>query len=297
MKKLGIVALAFAASIGLSAAAGEIDERRPADRDVVVSVENIAGKVIVTGWNRDEIEIRGILGEGTSGLEITGDRSEWNIEVDIDDWYEDRDEDWNDVDVDVEVEIKEDGKRRYKGRRHHHERTRSHSRHIEGTDLEIRIPRGASLEIETVSAEISIDGVEGDLEIESVSGEVRLRGAPRSVDVEVVSGNVDFVSSGVLEEGDFETVIGTVDVEADLARGGDFDFETVSGTITLRIDSGTSATFDIESFSGSIRNELGPEPRKTSQYLPSQELRFTLGGGGAHVSMESISGSLRIVRR
>lgn len=55
-----------------------------------------------------------------------------------------------------------------------------------------------------------------------------------------------------------------------------------------------NADFQIETFSGSINNDIGPAARRTDKYSPGKELRFTNGSGGARVSIESFSGSVKI---
>ena len=81
---------------------------------------------------------------------------------------------------------------------------------------------------------------------------------------------------------------------ANFQARGSFDFETVSGTIELRVPAGLAADFDAETFSGKITNELGPAPKRSGQILPSQELSFSTGSGGARISLQSFSGAIRI---
>jgi hypothetical protein len=68
----------------------------------------------------------------------------------------------------------------------------------------------------------------------------------------------------------------------------------MSGKIELAVASDINADFHIETYSGSIDNEIGPPPRKTDEYGPGRELRFTAGAGGARVSVESFSGSVKL---
>ncbi len=90
---------------------------------------------------------------------------------------------------------------------------------------------------------------------------------------------------------------GTIRARADFQPRGRFEFETVSGNIELRVPAGTSVDFELETFSGVIKNEVtGDEPRRTDPPLPSQELSFSIGSGGARISATSFSGAVRILK-
>jgi DUF4097 and DUF4098 domain-containing protein YvlB len=261
-----------------------------------VEIDNLAGSVKITGWDRQEIRVTGVLGDDTEGLDFSGGGDSVSIEVEIPDSY---------------------------GRR---------QRDLD-SDLEIWVPVGSSLDVETVSAEIRVSGVNGSLELESVSGEVTVDGAPSSADVETVSGNIEVSGSqtrvmaesvsgkieltGVAERVDAATVSGSIEVRAgDIGRG---SFEAVSGSVrfsgalspgarlsadshsgnvVLDLPAGTSARFQVETFSGNINNDFGGgEAERTSRYAPGKRLDFTLGSGDAQVRIETFSGSVTLRRQ
>jgi DUF4097 and DUF4098 domain-containing protein YvlB len=177
----------------------------------------------------------------------------------------------------------------------HGDRTRRTLRDA-GADLEIRVPVGSRLEVESISAGVVVEGVEGALDVECISANVEIQGAMRRAEVATVSGGIDLTSEEPLERGSFESVSGNVRVRAPLSPSGRFSFETISGKIDLLLPSDTSAEFDIETFSGEIDNEFGPEAERDSDLIGSTSLEFATGGGGARVEIESFSGriSLRI---
>jgi DUF4097 and DUF4098 domain-containing protein YvlB len=207
-------------------------------------------------------------------------------------------------------------------------------RHVDDleTELVITMPASASLEVETVSATIEVEGISGAMDLESVSGWIRVSGQPAeisaesvsgevmvaytaneaylgtvsgaikvldgagSLDAESVSGNIE-VSGGQFQSVSKETVSGNQTFSADLGARGDFEFETMSGVVTLNLPASVSADFEVETFSGSIVNTIGPEARNISQYTPQKELSFTAGSGGAQVYISSFSGSVNIQTR
>ena len=112
-----------------------------------------------------------------------------------------------------------------------------------------------------------------------------------------MSGTIILEDGGDLSEGSFETVSGTIKARANFQPRGHFEFETVSGEVELRIPSGLAASFELETFSGVIRNEVtSDQPQQTDPPLPSQELHFSIGSGGALISATSFSGVVKILK-
>lgn len=197
------------------------------------------------------------------------------------------------------------------------------------TELVIKVPMNASVDVETVSATIDIEGVSGPVSLESVSGRITVSGTPGELSVESVSGGIMVanaarrtdletvsglivvhdgagelwaqtvsgeisIEGGQFEEAGFESVSGNISFAAGMIARGEFDFESVSGAVSLMVPPAVSAEFYVETFSGSIDNAIGPEARSTSQYTPEKELSFTAGAGGAKVSISTFSGAVNI---
>lgn len=195
--------------------------------------------------------------------------------------------------------------------------------------LQVRVPRGLRVEIDTVSADVAIAGLDGSIEIGTVSGSVRIEGRPALVDIESVSGEVDLVDGarrasvetvsgaivlrGAFEElevstvnagvdlrttslgrGDFESVSGTLRLDVALGPRSDLSAESHSGGLDLRVPADLSARVVAETYSGRIRSDLGPAPQRASRYTSEQTLRFTVGTGEASVRLETFSGDLRL---
>lgn len=280
---------------GPAAARTEVDETRPAERGARILVDNLAGSVRVTGWDREEMRVRGTLGDDVEGLDITGDAGYLAVEVDI-------------------------------------PRTRGRGNWDLEADLELWVPASARLEVETVSASIEVAEVTGRLELESVSGEVDVRGDVGQADLSTVSGRIRFAGStpslaaesvsgavrvegangqlelstvsgrlevmaGSLERGTLESVSGSVELSCTLAQGARLDIDSHSGNVTLDLPRDASASFEIQTFSGRIDNESGPEPQRTDRYGPGERLEFSRGGGDARVTVETFSGNVRLRAR
>lgn len=289
-----IVMVAALMVAGAAWTAQQVSETYPAGPGAEVYIEVLSGTLTIEKGSSDLVEVTGTLGDGVESLDIDGDEDGVYIEVEYDEEY--------------------------------------HGRQEVDTDLTIRVPAGVALSVETVSASISVAGVTGELDIETVSGKIQISSMPAALDVESVSGNIFIESAppesdvssvsglieiraagglldvenvsgeimihgGVIDGGDLESVSGDITCHAIPGPGDDLDIATMDGTITLVVDPTLVASFDLSTFSGAIENQIGPEPKRTSKYTPGKELSFNTGTGGPNISLESFSGSIKLVTR
>jgi len=258
MRKLALVVAILAIALPAAAAPLEIDETRSLQPGGSIELEIVSGSVQISGWDKNQVHIRGTIDERFTGIEIDGSGDSVSIEVEP---------------------IRDSNKR---------------DRNV--TDLVIHVPRDCNLELESISASFTIDGIDGELEVESVSGGVEISGGVLGVEVSTISGKIVVQADGALRRGEFETVSGAVEIHGSLASDGRFSFETVSGDVSLYLAANVSARFEIETFSGDIHNDFGVKAEKTSIYLPAKELSFEIGSGGARVSIESMNGNIRLIQ-
>lgn len=275
----------------LPVGAGEVNNTLDLDPDGMVVIKVVKGEVRVQGWDRGELQIRGELGEGSLELLLEGNSQRREVEVKIP----------------------------------------RNSRHTEGSELEFMVPEGASVVIETTSADIIAEdlagdllemrAVSGDIEAESggqrlfahtVSGDIELESSASRVDINTVSGDLDARLSGEevdantvsgellliarnLARAHFESVSGDLELDVGLADAGVITVASLSGDVDLILPSSLSATCEAESFSGSIRSTRGQVEK--ARYGPHKTLRFVSGAGSGRVRVESFSGDVRIRER
>ena len=295
MKVKVVLSLSVAALLALSSpclhAQQKVEARRSAAADALVEIDNPAGSVTVTGWDRSEVVVTGDLGAGASGLEFTGSGSRLRIGVDTE-----------------------------------------RNPHGVISSLEIHVPRRSRLQIEsfagsiavaessgTVTAEtvngsitiggqakeISAETVNGSVQIsgasthtraESVNGSVIVRGASGELDASTVNGRLE-VGGGSFDRAHLETVSGALSFDGGLAAGATLEAETVSGQVTLVLPAGVAADFSISTFSGGIENALGPPATRVGEHTTERELEFSTGGGGASVSVHTLSGGITLRKK
>jgi hypothetical protein len=290
-RTLCIVAAAMSAAPVF--AAREVNETRPAQTDGQVRISNVAGSVTVQGWDLPEINVSGRLGDGVDELAF---RVEGGT-----------------ADIRVVLPRKLGGSR------------------AGNADLVIRLPKASRVIVEAVSAEITAAEVSGPQRLRSVSGNIELESSASDISVDSVSGHVAIAGSAAGARVDVNSISGDVratgisgellissvsgsvsvadsalrrvkmsstsgslDYDGGIAEGGNYEFNNISGNIDLIVPRDAGANYDISTFSGEIRNEFGPAPERTRKYGPGHSLRFTDGGGGAQVSVNTLSGSIRL---
>lgn len=294
MKKtvISIVAVCALFIAGVSSAE-DIDRTLDVDRDSRISISNLAGDVVVRGWNESRVHISGELGPDVEELVFERDGKQVTIKVRI------PERSW--------------GKKRVT------------------SDLDIRVPQMSSVNVSTVSADITVNGVRGEQRLQSVSGDVSTEAFESEIDAEAVSGDVAAVgrdadgvwrfttvsgdimardlsgeiraevvsgdielSGGSFERLVLETVNGNIDFRGGLRNGGKMDVESVNGSVDIKFEGSVSARFDIETFNGGIRNCFGPKAERTSRHAPGWELSFTEGSGDGRVTIETLNGRVTV---
>jgi DUF4097 and DUF4098 domain-containing protein YvlB len=273
----------------VTAQAREVDETIDAASDGEVEIINISGSVEVFGWSRSRVEVKGDLGEKVEELILERNGDKVLVKVKV---------------------------------------PRNNSNNI-SSDLVIRLPEDSSIDVSTVSADITVEDVRGeqmlhtvsgdvvtqsfgsDVSAQSVSGDVQVAGngddaetqantvsgdvsvtnASGSVAAEVVSGDI-LVSGGSFERVSLNSVNGELDFQAGLRDAGRLTAESVNGDVDIRFEGRVSARFNIETFNGDIDNCFGPKAERTSKYAPGWELSFTEGDGDGRVTISTLNGDI-----
>ncbi len=141
-------------------------------------------------------------------------------------------------------------------------------------DYTIHVPRAASLDIEEVSGDVVASGIGGSVHVHSVSGDVTAMRVGGDLTVHSVSGDVR-VSM----------------LHMNAARNA--DVETVSGDIHLGLPAAAGAFVDAKSLSGDINSSWAIPTRN---HVVGEEASGTIGRGGGHVTLKSISGDIHVER-
>jgi len=234
-----------------------VDETREAAPDGTVTVELIAGSLVIEGWDQAEVHIAGTLGEGVEKLDIDSSGRRTSIEV------EPR------------------GGRFRDG----------------GADLKLQVPAASDVEIEAVSAPIEIRGVRGEISVEAVNGDVTITGSVAEVEVETVNGKLVFESDVPLVRASFEAVSGSIELSASVDRSGRLSAEAVSGDVRLTLPSDTCAEFELSTFSGNIESDSEGTVEKSEFLPAAKSMEFSTGSCRARIDVSSFSGHIVMRKR
>ena len=291
-----ITAAAFALAVPLPAVAQgrtQIDTTVRLDPQGTVDLSLISGRIRVTAWDRPDVRVSATT-DGTQRLRF--DASPARVTLTIE-----------------------------------HDRTRG--RHGGGdVRYDVTVPRGARLNLETVSGDISATGTQGEIDASSVSGDVDVTGGARSVNVESVSGSVrvsqvngnlraESVSGGVRAEGvtgtveastvsgmislvniqsrdvRTESVSGSILYTGSIDAGGKYDFESHSGTLRLNVPRATGAHVSVETFSGDVETDFPAVMPPAVSQRRRGSFEFTIGDGRARITAHTFSGRIMINTR
>ncbi len=277
----------------------------PAPGQVSVSME--VGELIVRGWDRNEIEVSGELGEDAIRVELSRDEGQLLINV---------------VPVPVGSEPEFGGE----------------------TDIYVSMPRQTDLVFSTTDAEALIAGVDGSQTLHTISGDIETEVRGGAVTAESASGDlsvfnrtgfgaageapnfgvVEFAAvvltslSGEIEargplgqltastvSGDIEldvdnastlyldTSNGNIEVEADLNARAEVYAETINGDVELDIGEEGNLTLDLESFSGRIENCFGYDDQPSNSGS-GRELRIDGPDDSPSVRVRTLNGDIEL---
>jgi hypothetical protein len=237
-----------------------IDERHNLAPGGRIELSNVAGKVTVRGWDRNDVQLTGTLSDG---LQLNVPRS---VELLL-------------STVSASQEISGIDVRRLQAD------TVSGSLSASG--------RSGDSKLNTVSGSVNARLQTPRLDVNTVSGRIEAGGGVSGdIGAQTVSGRVD-VDAGRVQRLVVETVSGSVDLAAaGLAPGGRINVESVSASVNLRLPRTVSAQLSVNSFSGSINSDAGDVERP--RYGPGSRLDTRLGGGDGDIRIQSHSGSVQV---
>lgn len=254
-----------------------------------VELSNIAGHVTVRGWDRNEVQLTGSLGDGQR-LDVESSANRVALKV----VYPRNSSNSRGAVLELRVP------------RAAQLQTSTVSAAVDVNEVDLR-----RLQVNTVSGNLIANGRAAEADLTTVSGQIRSQLRTSRLDTTTVSGSINAaggsggevsantVSGGItldlanVQRLNAESVSGSLGVRsAGLQPGGRVNLETVSGSVSLSLPASTSAQLKVSSFSGSIRSDVGQV--QTPRYGPGKNLDARIGGGDGDISIQSHSGSVRV---
>ncbi len=172
-------------------------------------------------------------------------------------------------------------------------------------DLEVELPRGAAVSVETASGDVAVEGIHGPGRYRTASGDLELRGVRGVLDISAVSGDVRIDADAEVGlqlrtvSGDARvraprigrlaanSVSGSLRIDGDLAGAGPFAVETLSGDAVVVAHRGLRV--DARTITGEIRSDVDHRVQEGGG-----RRALVVGDGAAVLAFKSVSGGLRI---
>jgi len=174
-------------------------------------------------------------------------------------------------------------------------------------DLELEVPRRASVHVRTASADVEASELAGTTAWTTASGDLRLSLMSERVSLQTVSGDAEVIAASAIEveartvSGDLRvrsdllvaarlsTTSGDILVEGDLGAG-PHEIDTVSGDV--RLATGAALRVETRSITGAVRSDL--DHRFEGGHGIGASGLLIVGAGSVPVRWRSMSGDLRI---
>ena len=270
-----------------------VNIHKAAEPDGAVEIENVAGTVEVTGWDRAEVEVTGTIGERVESVDVNTSPGHTTVRVVLPTgpWGSR----WVGGGGAAEAALVVHVPRKSllmatlvsSGITTHGLQGQQQLRTVSGSiDGEL----AHEAKINTISGHVKLAAGTGPLEVNSVSGTITVKGAAGEIRVGTVSGSAD-LELGAVTRARFQTVSGAVSASGALAAGAELEATSVSGSLRFTLKG--AADYDLNSFSGSIDNCFGPKAQR-SGYGPGTHLVFREGDGNARVRLGTQSGSIQL---
>ena len=174
-------------------------------------------------------------------------------------------------------------------------------------DLEVRVPRRATVVVETASGDLEAEDLAGEQRFHTASGDIELSRVSGTVSIEAASGDVELLASGalrlkartvsgdlavragVLAEVSATTTSGDLAIAGELAPGVTHKVETVSGDTVLALAGG--ARIEVTSVTGDVSADV---PHRTERTDGRRIL--IVGDGRATLEARTMSGDVHVTK-
>ena len=277
----------------VASAQTKVNRVLPLNADGSVRIHALVGTVIVRGWNRDSVTVRGSLGAGNR-LHAGGGRAGVKMFVEAEN-------DLRPAASTLEIMVPTQAKVWIK---------------TATADVRVASVTG-SLDVYVISGTIDISGSPADVNAEAIDGAILIRGSPgwvraksasgavslwgasRDVNLSTVSGRITIDGNAtpqrVFERARFESVTGDITFRGGIERGADLRFDTHAGAVDVTLPQ-RGADLEVTTISGTIQNAASSARPLAGRYGRGAELKTTVGDGGAAVSVRTFRGAITIRR-
>lgn len=148
----------------------------------------------------------------------------------------------------------------------------------------------SSAEAESINGNIDLNVSAPWVKARSGSGHVLVRGDPQDVDASTVGGTLSIASASILR-GQFTSVTGDIHYAASPAPNAIFEFSDHNGSVDLLLPANVSAALALSTISGPIENGFA---RVRPASGTPRSMRISLGRGESQLTVRTFKGTIRL---
>ena len=272
------VSLAAGLCLGMAASAAEVIDRNfPTSATPSFLLHNHAGKITIEGWDQNAISIHGEPASDAMEVIIMGGEQKVSVQV------HPRREKFSSDEARLDFEIRV---------------PRQASVRIDSERGEIMVRNlGGSLAIEGVSTEVSLSQLQGHTSVRTVDGPIDIQFAGGSINADSISGNLRFfhVNGSELIA---NTNSGAIRYEGDFGDGGTYVLNNYSSPIDIFASARASFDLTARAVMGIIESTLSFRPTPLGNAFrrlsPNKYLQGRFNAGESTVRVTSYSGTIRV---
>jgi DUF4097 and DUF4098 domain-containing protein YvlB len=248
-----------------------------------LDVNNFSGRVTVTAWNRDEVQLHWSSTDGDADIRVQRSAGEIRVAQDMRN---------GPTEIDLTINA-----------------PAWMALSVQGNETDIVVTgMTAPVRAQSVDGDITLSGGSDNVSVNSISGEVRVSGSRGNVDIQSVDGDItadnivgpltvqgvdgdvhlDAITSSAVR---VTTVDGDIHFGGAVATSGTYSFKTHDGDIVVRPSGALNATVSVSTFSGDFESAT---PITISGSQDGKRFSFTVGTGSARLDLEAFDGQIRL---
>ncbi|MEO8334837.1 MAG: hypothetical protein ABI664_07685 [bacterium] len=288
---LVVVALASAVPVASVHAQQKVMLGHAATPTVSIKLFAAVGEIRVVGWDRDSVEMSGVIPNGVKADMFAGSPLERS----------------KGMKMFVEAPAEQSGR--------------------EGK-LVLKVPRGARVWLKTGSADMEVSGVTGGLDLNVVGGSITVHDNPKEVRAESMDGSVTITgvpewlraktatgdiimrggadigastisgtvrtTGGIVERAKLESTTGAIVFGSGLAHNASVELETHSGPIDILLGPRFDVEIDAATITGAIDNRWTKVRPVAGREGRGMTLLTSGGMGSAHIAARSFKGTVQL---
>ncbi len=163
---------------------------------------------------------------------------------------------------------------------------------IYSAEVEVVLPAGMDLDIDTVNGPVTVTGNTGVTEIQVTNGTVNVTAQAGDTDVDVTNGEVTVISTAGNVRAD--VVNGGISITAEPADDGSVVALTNVGDIEIFVPADIAASVDLRGGIGQVSAEWNAFDDVDNITSGAARLQATLNGGGGEVTAETDVGTVEL---